>query len=47
MEFEKIQKIISEVLNVEEDEISLETTFVDDLGADSLEIGRASCRERV
>ena len=38
MEFEKIQKIISEVLNVEEDEISLETTFVDDLGADSLDI---------
>ena len=38
MEFEKIQKIISEVLNVEEDEISMETTFVDDLGADSLDI---------
>ena len=38
MEFEKIQKIISEVLNVEEDEITMETTFVDDLGADSLDI---------
>ncbi|MDF2802504.1 MAG: hypothetical protein K0S61_2407 [Anaerocolumna sp.] len=38
MEFEKLQKIISEVLNVEEDEISMETTFVDDLGADSLDI---------
>lgn len=38
MEFEKLQKIISEVLNVEEDEIKMETTFVDDLGADSLDI---------
>ncbi len=38
MEFEKLKKIISEVLNVEEDEITLETTFVDDLGADSLDI---------
>ncbi|MFV0341305.1 MAG: acyl carrier protein [Anaerocolumna sp.] len=38
MEFEKLQKIISEVLNVEEEEIAMETTFVDDLGADSLDI---------
>ncbi|NLZ81967.1 MAG: acyl carrier protein [Clostridiales bacterium] len=38
MEFEKLKKIISEVLNVEEDEITIETTFVDDLGADSLDI---------
>ncbi len=38
MEFEKLKKIISEVLNVEEDEITMETTFVDDLGADSLDI---------
>ncbi len=38
MEFEKLQKIISEVLNVDTDEITLETTFVDDLGADSLDI---------
>ncbi|MGN0506040.1 MAG: acyl carrier protein [Lachnospiraceae bacterium] len=38
MEFEKIQKIISEVLNVDADEITMETTFVDDLGADSLDI---------
>lgn len=38
MEFEKLQKIISEVLNVEEDEITVETTFVDDLGADSLDL---------
>lgn len=38
MEFEKIQKIISEVLNVETDDITMNTTFVDDLGADSLDI---------
>lgn len=38
MEFEKLKKIISEVLNVEEDEISMDSTFVDDLGADSLDI---------
>ncbi len=38
MEFEKLQKIISEVLNVEPDEITMETTFVDDLGADSLDL---------
>lgn len=38
MEFEKLQKIISEVLNVEADEITQETSFVDDLGADSLDL---------
>lgn len=38
MEFEKLQKIISEVLNVEADEIKMDTTFVDDLGADSLDV---------
>lgn len=38
MEFEKIQKIISEVLGVDENEISLGTSFVDDLGADSLDV---------
>jgi acyl carrier protein len=38
MEFEKLQKIISEVLNVDTDEITIETTFVDDLGADSLDL---------
>ena len=38
MEFEIIQKITSEVLNVNKDEITTETTFVDDLGADSLDI---------
>lgn len=38
MEFEKLKKIISEVLNIDEDEITMDTTFVDDLGADSLDI---------
>ena len=38
MEFEKLKKIIEEVLNVDEEEITMETTFVDDLGADSLDI---------
>lgn len=38
MEFEKLQKIISEVLNIGTDEITMETTFVDDLGADSLDV---------
>ncbi len=38
MEFEKLQSIIAEVLNVDADEIRPETTFVDDLGADSLDV---------
>ena len=38
MEFEKLQKIISEVLNIDADEITMESTFVDDLGADSLDV---------
>lgn len=38
MEFEKLQNIIAEVLNVETEEITMETTFVEDLGADSLDI---------
>lgn len=38
MEFEKLQKIIAEVLNVDVDEIKMETTFTDDLGADSLDV---------
>lgn len=38
MEFEKLKKIIAEVLNVDPDEITMETTFQDDLGADSLEV---------
>lgn len=38
MEFEKIKDIIAEVLNVDVGEITMDTTFVDDLGADSLDI---------
>ena len=38
MEFEKLQNIIAEVLNIEPDEITMDTTFVEDLGADSLDI---------
>ncbi|MEI3200335.1 MAG: acyl carrier protein [Lachnospiraceae bacterium] len=38
MEFEKLQQIIAEVLNVDADEITMDTTFVDDLGADSLDV---------
>ena len=38
MELEKLQKIIAEVLNVDEAEVTMDTTFVDDLGADSLDV---------
>lgn len=38
MEFEKLKEIIIDVLNVSEEDIKMETTFVDDLGADSLDI---------
>lgn len=38
MELEKLRKIITEVLNVDESEITLDTKFIDDLGADSLDV---------
>ncbi len=38
MEFEKLQQIIADVLNLDVDEITPDTAFVDDLGADSLDI---------
>ena len=38
MEFEKLKEIIAEVLSVDQDEVTMETTFTDDLGADSLDI---------
>lgn len=38
MEFEKLKKVIAEVLNVDPEEIKLESTFTDDLGADSLDV---------
>ena len=38
MEFEKLQGIIAEVLNIEPEEVTMAASFVDDLGADSLDI---------
>ena len=38
MEFEKLKGIIADVLNVDEEEITMDTTFTDDLGADSLDV---------
>ncbi len=38
MVFEKVKKIIVEQLGVEEDDIQMESSFIDDLGADSLDI---------
>ncbi|HIV12982.1 MAG: acyl carrier protein [Clostridiales bacterium] len=38
MELEKLQAIIADVLNVDTSEVTMETTFVDDLGADSLDV---------
>ena len=38
MEFEKLQQIIADVLSIDIDEIKAETTFKDDLGADSLDV---------
>ncbi|MCI6019427.1 MAG: acyl carrier protein [Clostridiales bacterium] len=36
--FEKIREIICEQLSVDESEVSLEASFKDDLGADSLDL---------
>ena len=38
MEFDLLKEIIAEVLNVDAAEITTETTFIDDLGADSLDV---------
>ena len=38
MELERLKAIIAEVLNVDVDEIVPEPTFVEDLGADSLDV---------
>jgi acyl carrier protein len=37
MEFEKIQRIIAQALNIDPSEVTMEKTFEDDLGADSLD----------
>ena len=36
--FEQVKKIVVEQLGVEADEVQMQSTFVDDLGADSLDI---------
>jgi len=38
MIFDKIKDIISDQLGIDADEISMDSSFVDDLGADSLDI---------
>ncbi|MBR4707269.1 MAG: acyl carrier protein [Pseudobutyrivibrio sp.] len=38
MEFDLLKEIIAEVLNVDAAEITADTTFVEDLGADSLDV---------
>ncbi|MGN0480092.1 MAG: acyl carrier protein [Lachnospiraceae bacterium] len=38
MELAKLKKIIAEVLNIEESEITESSTFIEDLGADSLDV---------
>lgn len=38
MEFEKIKEIIVEQLGVEADKVVMEASFIDDLGADSLDL---------
>lgn len=38
MVFEKVSKIIADQLGVDESEIALESSFIDNLGADSLDI---------
>lgn len=38
VEFDKLKEIIAEVLSVDPNEITEETTFMEDLGADSLDL---------
>ena len=38
MEFEKLQEIVADVLNTDPASITPETRFVEDLGADSLDV---------
>lgn len=38
MEFEKIQEIIAEEMDLDKDSITPESKFVEDLGADSLDV---------
>ncbi len=36
--FEKVRDIVVDQLSVEADDVAIESTFIDDLGADSLDI---------
>ena len=38
MEFEKVKAIVVDQLGVDESDVTLEASFVDDLGADSLDL---------
>lgn len=38
MIFDKVKEIIADKLSVDEDSITMESTFVEDLGADSLDV---------
>lgn len=38
MVFEKVRELLAEQLEIAEDEISMDTHIVDDLGADSLDV---------
>ena len=38
MDFDKLKKVIAEVLSVDPNEITEDTTFTEDLGADSLDL---------
>lgn len=38
MIFEKVKERISDILGVDADEVNMEASFMDDLGADSLDI---------
>ncbi len=40
MEFEELKVIVSQVMKVDPDELKPDTTFIDDLGADSLDVMR-------
>ena len=38
MEFERVKNVIFDQISVDADEVTLEASFVDDLGADSLDV---------
>jgi acyl carrier protein len=38
MDFEKLKEVVIDQLDVEESEVTLEAKFIDDLGADSLDL---------